>query len=77
MGFTTPDINEALVKQSAVRNTQANHRYMLATGQKFGKICAVTFSGFDGTTILTEEMPEETFWKNVTIKCVTDKEKSL
>lgn len=77
MGFTTPDINEALVKQSAVRNTQANHRYMLATGQKFGKICAVTFSGFDGTTILTEEMPEEPFWKNVTIKCVTDKEKSL
>lgn len=77
MGFTTPDINEALVKQSAVRNTQLNHRYMLATGQKFGKICAITFSGFDGITILTEEMPEEPFWKNVTIKCVTDKEKSL
>lgn len=70
MGFTTPDINEALVKQSAVRNTQPNHRYMLATEQKFGKICAVTFSGFEGTAILTEKMPQELFWKNMNIKIV-------
>lgn len=72
MGFTTPDINEALVKQSAIKNTQPNQRYILATGQKFGKICAVTFSGFEGTVILTDEVPQEAYWKNVTIKCVND-----
>lgn len=70
VGFTTPDINEALVKQSAVRNTQPGKRYFLGTGQKFGKIYAVTFSGFEGAVILTEEAPQETFWKNITITCV-------
>lgn len=70
MGFTTPDINEALVKQSAVRNTQSGNRFILGTGEKFGQICAVTFSDFDGTVILTEEVPEDSFWKGMDIRCV-------
>lgn len=70
MGFTTPDINEALVKQSAVKNTQVNQRYVLGTSQKFGKIYAVTFSTLEGTVILTEEMPQESVWKNCNIRCV-------
>ena len=68
MGFTTPDINEALVKQSAVRNTQSGNRFILGTGEKFGQICAVTFSDFDGTVILTEEVPEDSFWKGMDIR---------
>ena len=70
MAFTTPDINEALVKQVAMRNTQAENRYVLTTSDKFYKIYAVTFSGFEGSVILTEKMPGESFWKNVNIQCV-------
>ena len=70
MAFTTPDINEALVKQVAMRNTQAENRYVLTTSDKFDKIYAVTFSGFEGSVILTEKMPGESFWKNVNIRCV-------
>ena len=69
MAFTTPDINEALVKQVAMRNTQAENRYVLTTSDKFDKIYAVTFSGFEGSVILTEKMPGESFWKNVNIQC--------
>lgn len=67
MAFTTPDINEALVKQVAIRNTQPGYRYVLATSAKFDQIYAVTFSSFEGTTILTEKAPEENVWKNVKI----------
>lgn len=70
MGFTTPDINEALIKQSAIKNTQINQRYILSTSQKFGKIYAVTFSPLEGTVILTEEMPQESVWKNCNIRCI-------
>lgn len=71
MAYTTPDINEALVKQVAVRNTQVQQRYVLSTASKFDKICAVTFAGFEGTVILTEQMPEDAVWRNVNIRCVT------
>ena len=37
---------------------------------KFDKIYAVTFSGFEGSVILTEKLPSESFWKNVNIQCV-------
>ena len=73
-GFTTPDINEALVKQSAIRNTQLGNRFILGTGEKFGQVCAVTFSGFEGTVIVTEKVPEETFWEQLDIRCVSFEE---
>ena len=70
MGFTTPDINEAIVKQCAVRNTQPGSRFFLGTGQKFGQICAVTFAEFEGSVILTENVPEDNFWRSLDIRCV-------
>lgn len=63
-GFTTPDINEALLKQAAVRNTQPGKRFVLMAHRKFGEISSVTFSEFDGTTILTDMIPEDPVWKN-------------
>lgn len=70
IGFTTPDINEALLKQEAVKNTQPGNRFILAEHQKFGEITSVTFAGFDGTVILTDELPEESVWKEYPIKTV-------
>ena len=58
-GFTTPDPNEALVKQAAMQQTE--RRYMLADTQKFGVISSVTFASFDAAVILTEAAPPESF----------------
>lgn len=71
-GFTTPDAKEAMVKQAAVKNTQSEHRYFLATASKFGEVYAVTFSGFEGGTILTEEPINETFPKSIHIVNVNE-----
>lgn len=71
-GFTTPDINEALLKQAAADNTQPGKRFVLAEHQKFGEITSVTFSGFDGTLILTDEMPCDDIWKGYQIKAVKE-----
>lgn len=70
IGFTTPDINEALLKQAAVNNTQPGNRFVMAEHQKFGEVTSVTFSGFEGTVILTDELPQEAVWKEYYIKAV-------
>lgn len=56
-GFTTPDTNEALVKERAVR--QCRDAYILADRSKFGQVSSVTFGEFSDLHILTEEIPEE------------------
>lgn len=67
-GFTTPDINEALLKEAAVKNTQPGNRYVLGARSKFGAISSVTFADFGGVTILTDEKPKETIWKKYDIR---------
>lgn len=52
-GFTTPDVGEAQVKHTAVKQCQKS--YVLADSRKFGNISAVTFASFDGSVILTEQ----------------------
>ncbi len=58
-GFTTPDPNEALVKQTAMEQTE--HCYVLADNRKFGMVSSVTFAAFDAAEILTETDPPEGF----------------
>ena len=55
--FTTPDTNEALVKEKAVR--QCRDAYVLADCSKFGQVSSVTFEEFAHMHILTEKIPEE------------------
>lgn len=71
-GFTTPDAKEAMVKQVAVKNTQPAHRYFLATAAKFGEVYAVTFAGFEGGVILTEEHVNEILPKSINIVNVNE-----
>lgn len=52
-GFTTPDFNEALVKETAFSHT--HHRYVLADGSKFDEISSVTFGQFENAAIITDE----------------------
>lgn len=51
-GFTTPDINEALVKETAFNH--CHFKYVLADSSKFGKTSAVTFGNIGEATIITD-----------------------
>lgn len=55
-GFTTPDPNEAIVKQKAMEHCLT--RYVLADCTKFGQVSSVTFSDFPDAEILTDAIPE-------------------
>ena len=67
-GFTTPDINEALLKEAAVKHTQSGNRFFLSASAKFGQTSSVTFSEFEGVTILTDKKPDEPVWKKLDIR---------
>ena len=51
-GFTTPDIEEALIKGQAMN--QSSNSYILADHSKFDVKTAVRFYGFEGTKIITD-----------------------
>lgn len=55
-GFTTPDREEAGVKQAAFRNCK--NCYVLADSSKFGAICPVRFADFDSAVIITDKIPD-------------------
>ena len=58
-GFTTPDINEALIKRKAMEKTK--RRYLLSDSQKFGIVSLVSFSPITNAVILTDYIPRESF----------------
>ncbi len=70
LGFTTPDVREALIKRVAIQNTQAGARFILADHDKFGQTSAVTFSDFTGTVIVTDKNPGEMYMKKMDIRIV-------
>lgn len=51
VGFTTPDINEAMVKSKAI--SRCRKVYFLADSSKFGKVSKVTFSNDPNLEIIT------------------------
>ncbi len=54
-GFTTPDAEEAIIKETAM--AQCQKAYVLADTSKFHKVSSVTFGALSDATILTVEMP--------------------
>lgn len=54
-GCTTPDANEALIKQTAMKQTKKT--YVLCDHSKFDQISPVTFAPFQGTMIVTDDRP--------------------
>lgn len=54
-GCTTPDANEALIKQTAMKQTKKT--YVLCDHSKFDQISPVTFAPFHGTMIVTDDRP--------------------
>lgn len=61
--FSTPEINEASVKRTAL--LQCETSYVLADSSKFDKISAVTFAQLQNSTILTTEMTTQKEYPNM------------
>ena len=58
-GFTTPDINEAMIKECAMKHTQ--RPYVLCDSRKFHQVSPVSFGEFHAAQIITDCMPYETY----------------
>lgn len=50
-GFTTPDMDEAMIKEEVVN--RSNDVFILADSSKFGQVSAVTFAKLKGKCIIT------------------------
>lgn len=68
-GLTTPDTEEAILKECAIKNSRKS--YILADDSKFGEISTIKFSDIDRCTIITNEKPEDnTYDKKTDVKVV-------
>ena len=67
-GFTTPDIDEALIKEAAMQHSYIS--YVLADSSKFRKVSSVTFAKIGRSCIITDSVPDENFKKLTVIKTV-------
>lgn len=65
-GFSTPDVEEALIKMEAVNRT---HKvFVLADHSKFGKQSSVSFANLDQAVIITDELTDERYKEQTVIK---------
>ena len=58
-GFTTPDINEALIKEFAMKHSQ--EAYVLCDNSKFHQICPVRFGEGEDAVVITDRTPDEDY----------------
>lgn len=65
-GFTTPDIDEARIKEAVVQN--AYMTFVLADRTKFRKVCAVTFAPLRVGCVITDACPDSKYNEKTIIK---------
>ncbi len=68
-GFTTPDIEEAIIKRAAIERSST--AFVLADRSKFRRVFPVTFSKLDRCCIITDEIPDNRFRNETIIKEVS------
>lgn len=56
-GFTTPELGEALVKETALAHTLKP--YVLCDSSKFSAVSPVAFAAFDDAVVITDAVPGE------------------
>lgn len=66
-GFTTPDINEAIIKGCAI--AQSRERYVLCTSDKFHIISPVRFAAFTDAVIITDRYPNKWYSSQDNVLC--------
>ena len=69
-GFTTPDVEEARVKECAVR--QSFLTFVLADSSKFRRVYPISFAKLSDCCIITEQLPDERYSEQTVIKEVTE-----
>ncbi len=67
-GFTTPDVDEALVKAEAVKHAYIS--YVLADHSKFGQISSVTFADISNCCIITDREVSKNYSGKTIIKVI-------
>ena len=67
-GFTTPDVDEALVKTEAVKH--AYMAYILADHSKFGQVSSVTFADISACCIITDRDAGKNYSGKTVVKVV-------
>jgi DeoR family fructose operon transcriptional repressor len=67
-GYTTPDVDEALVKEEAVRHAYVS--YVLADHTKFGQVSSVTFADIASCCIITDKEVSKNYHSKTVIKVV-------
>ncbi len=64
-GFTTPDVDEAMIKTEAIRHTYKS--YVLADHTKFNQINSVTFAEINECSIITDKLTAHEYMNHTTI----------
>lgn len=64
-GFTTPDVNESIVKEAAIG--KCRNVYILADKSKFGKVFSVTFASLNAGTIITTKLSNSKLKNNLNV----------
>lgn len=59
VGFSTPDVKEAIVKKTAMKHCAK--RYVLSDPSKFSRISCVKFADFANAFIITTQITDETY----------------
>lgn len=64
-GLTTPDVNEAMVKKTALK--RCRKAFVLADATKFNQIAPVTFAEFEEVKIITDALADDNYkvYKNI------------
>lgn len=70
-GFSTPDIDEALVKTAAIRHSSQS--YVLADHTKFGVVTPITFANLWDCCIITDITPDRKYADLTMVKSVSQK----
>lgn len=65
-GFTTPDIDEARIKSTAIENSYMT--FFLADRTKFRKVCAATFAPLKAGCIITDFCPDSKYSEKTIVK---------
>ena len=65
-GFTTPDIEEAMMKEAAVKHSYM--AFVLADHTKFRRVFSVTFAQLRTCCVITDVLPDSKYAKETVIK---------
>ena len=68
-GFTTPEVEEALIKEKAIQKSYMT--FILADHTKFNVVCPVTFAKIDKCCIITDSLPNKKYAEYTVIKEVS------